>query len=138
LTVLARDALDNERSFRPTFLGHLLTEVLLDAALIAERPEMLVRYYTILDEVAPEPIEAAVNQMTPRPTARLAAMIHAFRQARILSDYAEDATLMVRLNQVMVRVGCPPLPEGFAGILPDARRLVTRRQEALLHLREEG
>ena len=138
LTAAAREVLDGERGFRPSFLGHLLTEVLLDAALIAERPEALRRYYTALEEVAPAQIEAAVNRMAPRPASRLAALIEGFRRARILSDYAEDGTLMVRLNQVMVRVGCPELPEEFTCILSDARRLVAERQDALLDLPEVG
>lgn len=132
LTAAARDALDGERGFRPSFLGHLLVEVLLDAALIAERPEALLHYYALLDEAVPDEIQAAVNRMAPRPAMHLAAMIDGFRGARILSDYAEDGTLMVRLNQIMGRVGCPPLPEDFADILPDARRLVISRQDALL------
>lgn len=138
LTAAARDALDGERGFRPSFLGHLLVEVLLDAALIADRPEALRRYYALLDEVAPRQIQAAVNRMAPRPTSRLATLIEGFRQARILSDYAEDGTLMVRLNQIMGRVGCPPLPEEFAAILPDARRLVVARQNALLNPPKKG
>ena len=132
ITVLARDALDGERGLRPSFLGHLLTEVLLDAVLIAQHPQELARYYALLDQIDPQQIEAAVNQMAPRPTTRLAAMIVGYRQARILSDYAEDATLMVRLNQVMTRARCDRLPDHFAQILPHARHLVTQRQEALL------
>ncbi len=131
LTVVVRGALHEERGFRPSFLGHLLAEVLLDAALINKHPEALHRYYALLDAVCPERIQAAVNRMAPRPTSRLAPMIEAFREARILSDYAEDGKLMVRLNQVMVRVGCLPLHEGFAGILPAARRLMDGRWEAL-------
>lgn len=138
LTAAARDALDGERGFRPSFLGHLLVEVLLDAALIADRPEALECYYALLDAAAPEQIQAAVNQMAPRPTSHLASLIEGFRQARILSDYAEDGTLMVRLNQIMGRVGCLPLPEDFVAILPDARRLVTERQDALLNPPREG
>ncbi len=138
LTVAAREALEGERGFRPSFLGHLLVEVLLDAVLIAEQPEALQRYYAILDAIVPERIEAAVNRMAPRPTTRLAALIRGFRQARILSDYAEDGTLMVRLNQIMGRVGCSPLPEGFIDILPDARRLVAGRRDALLDLPKGG
>ncbi len=137
LTAAARDALDGERGFRPSFLGHLLTEVLLDAALIAERPEAMHRYYALLDDVVPEQIEVAVNRMAPRSTSNLASLIHGFRQARILSDYAEDGRLMVRLNQIMKRVKCPPLPKTFADLLPDARRLVNERQEALLKLPKE-
>ncbi|MDZ7619074.1 MAG: hypothetical protein U1E05_18860 [Patescibacteria group bacterium] len=137
LTVLARDALAGESGFRPSFLGHLLTEVLLDAALIADHPAELARYYALLDQIDPERMAVEVNRMVPHPATRLAAMIGGFRLARILSDYAEDGKLMVRLNQVMGRVGCPLLPDSFADILPRARHLVTDRQDALLDLPEE-
>jgi len=38
ITILAREALGNENGPRPAFLGHLLTDLLLDAELIAEAP----------------------------------------------------------------------------------------------------
>lgn len=132
LTVLARDALAADAGFRPSFLGHVLVEVLLDAALAVEEPDRLEAYYRVLDAVDPEQIQAAVHRMTARPTDRLAPMISQFRQHRILWDYLEDAKLLVRLNQVMRRVGFESLPDGFAGLLPTARRLVAERRAALL------
>jgi hypothetical protein len=38
----------------------------------------------------------------------------------------------MRLNQVMRRVGFPPLPAELAEILPPARRLIARRRRELL------
>jgi hypothetical protein len=70
--------------------------------------------------------------MATRPTERLAEMIRQFRQHRILWDYLEDAKLMVRLNQVLRRVQLAPLPDGFAVLLPGARRLIAEHKEALL------
>jgi hypothetical protein len=132
LTVMARDELGADAGFRPAFLGHLLVEVLLDAALIARHPDEFEVYYEVLGRVDPIVIEAAVNRMAPRPTERLAWMLERFRTTRVLSDYAEDGTLFVRLNQVMGRVGLNQLPETFCRILPEARRKVAIRQEELL------
>jgi hypothetical protein len=132
LTVRSRDALGGETGLRPAFLGHLLTEVLLDAALVAEAPGRLVEYYRALDGVDPGRVEAAVNRMAPRPTERLALFIELFRRERVLWDYLEDGRLMVRMNQVMRRVRLDDLPEEFAATLPDARKLVSERKGELL------
>jgi hypothetical protein len=132
LTVIVRDALGAETGFRPSFLGHLLLEVLLDAALIAEAPERLELYYRVLGSVDAGLVQAAVNRLAPRPAERLAIMAVRFLQERILSDYAEDAKLMVRLNQVMRRVRCQELPADFPGVLGRARDLVAGRRAELL------
>ncbi len=132
LTVRARDALAAESGFRPSFLGHLLVEVLLDGALVAEAPERLETYYLVLQTVDGGLIQAAINRLAPRSADRLTTMISRFLQERILSDYAEDAKLMVRLNQVMRRVSCQELPADFQAILADARSLVADRRTELL------
>ena len=49
--------------------------------------------------------------MAARPAVRLAGMIPLFARERFLSDYADDAKLCYRLNQVMRRVRLPALPE---------------------------
>jgi hypothetical protein len=132
LIVLMRDVLDGETGLRPGFLGHLLTEVLLDATLVAEHPDELQQYYRLLESTDATVVEAAVNRMAPRPTERLATMIVMFTRERILSDYLEDAKLLRRMSQVMRRVGLEPLPDRFAEILPAAREVVQRRREELL------
>ncbi|MGA2033112.1 MAG: hypothetical protein ABSG68_12710 [Thermoguttaceae bacterium] len=132
LAVSARDALQGESSFRPGFLGHLLVEVLLDAALAAEQPAQVESYYRALETVDAAAVQHAVNRMASRSTARLAPMISAFCRARILWDYLEDDKLLVRLNQVMRRLTFDPLPDGFADILPAARQLVGQRRGELL------
>ncbi len=132
LSAQVRDALGGETGLRPAFLGHLLTELLLDAALIADAPDRLTVYYQVLDRLDPTDIEAAVNRMAPRPTRRLALFIELFRRERVLWDYREDGKLMVRLNQIMRRVKLDPLPDRFAVVLPAARELVTARKEKLL------
>jgi hypothetical protein len=132
LAASIRQAVDGDSGFRPNFLGHLLVEVLLDASLITQDPARLEHYYRALDSVDGGLVEEAVNRMASRPTGRLAPMILRFCRERILWDYLEDAKLLVRLNQVMRRVGFAQLPEGFRGVLPEARRKVERRKAELL------
>jgi hypothetical protein len=132
LTVLARDALGGEDGFRPSFLGHLLTELLLDASLIARDPGRLERYYGLLERVDGDWLQAVVNRAAPRPTERLAAMFWGFRRERVLWDYLEDGKLLVRLNQVMRRLRLGELPGHLAQLLREARRLVESRKTELL------
>lgn len=132
LTALARDALPPDDSFRPSFLGHILIEILLDAELIAERPQALERYYAQLADLNGALVQATVNRISPRPTDRLAELIPLFSQERFLCDYARDDKLCWRLNQVMRRVKLPLLPPEFQGLLPRARALVAGRKQELL------
>jgi hypothetical protein len=132
LTVAARKTLPEECGLRPNFLGHLLVEVLLDAALAAEDISRVERYYQVLGEVDPPRVEAVVNRIGRRSTRLLAPFIPLFLAERILGDYLEDGKLMKRLNQVMRRVNLPPLPESFVRVLPEARRRVTERKDELL------
>lgn len=132
LTVRSRDALGGESGFRPSFLGHLLVEVLLDATLIQGAPTRLEAYYAALRQVEPARVEAAVNRVASRPTDRLAWMIDAFCRHGILWDYLEDGKLLPRLNQVMRRVGLDDLPPSFGRLLAGARPLVASRADELL------
>ena len=132
LTGSARRALEQDQGFRPSFLGHLLAELLLDAALIERSPERLDEYYRSLGGVDFEAIQATVNRMAPRRAERLAEFARGFLAARVLWDYRDDGKLWVRLNQIMRRLGFPPLPESFVEVLPAARTLVAGRSEELL------
>ena len=132
LTGMARRELNADSGFRPSFLGHLLVEVLLDANLIARNPGQLEKYYKVMDSVDTERVEEAVNRMARGRTERLATLIRRFTMHRVLSDYAQDDKLFVRLNQIMRRVKCAVLPETFCRILPEARRKVDFRAEELL------
>lgn len=132
MTVLLRDGLPPDEGFRPSFLGHILVELLLDWELIADEPARLERYYEVLAEIDPAVVESAVNRMSPRPAERLATMIPMFGRERFLFDYGQDDRLLFRLNQVMRRVSLSPLPVAFCDLLPEARRRVRQERERLL------
>ena len=132
LTVAARDALDRDAGFRPSFLGHILVEILLDAQLIDEQPLRLQRYYDALSAVDPDVVADAVGRIAGQPLPLLAAFIPRFIAERFLPDYLDDEKLLGRLNQVLRRVNLPPLPAEFREILPAARQQVAARKDELL------
>ncbi|HUG92230.1 MAG TPA: hypothetical protein VML55_15420 [Planctomycetaceae bacterium] len=132
LTRLFRDALGAADGHRPGFLGHVATELLMDALLIAREPARLDRYYAALDRVDPAGIEQAVNRMARRPTGRLSMFVEIFRRERFLADYLEPPRLLFRLNQVLRRIKLNPLPESFVVALMDAREIVSARLDGLL------
>ena len=132
LTAEVRQALPPDDGFRPSFLGHVLVEILLDADLIAAAPDRLDAYYAALASIDPRLVGDVVNQVATRPSDQWQAFIPSFCAERFLYDYPEDAKLLVRLNRMMRRVQLQPLPDEFLTILPAARRAVERRRDELL------
>jgi hypothetical protein len=131
-TARVRDALPPDDGLRPSFLGHILVELLLDSALIADEPARLDAYYQAMSAVDAEFVEQAVGRMATGIPERLAEFVPLFIRERFLWDYGDDGKLWFRLNQVMRRVKLPPLPEAFRDLLPEARRLVEQRKTELL------
>jgi hypothetical protein len=132
LSAALRRILAADAGFRPSFLAHLLVEVLLDWTLMEDHPGGLETYYRALETIDAAAVQGAVNRMATNPTDRLASMIFLFCGERILSDYGRDDKLLVRMNQVMRRVGFAPLPAEIAELFSAARQLVRRRRNELL------
>ena len=131
LACLFREAVGTD-GFRCGFLGHIVTEMLLDAVLIDQEADRLRDYHATLDQVDADAVERAVNVMSRVPARRLADFIRLFQRERILESYQDSRGLMVRLNQVLRRVKLTPLPESGLRVLDDGRRLVGRRVDDLL------
>ncbi|NLX57397.1 MAG: hypothetical protein GXY58_20015 [Planctomycetaceae bacterium] len=132
LTVEAREVLAGESGFRPSFLGHILVEVLLDSTLIAQDVGRLDRYYRALESIDPAAVTRAVERMSTGLVPTLEKLISLFCTERFLYDYLDDATLLARLNRVMKRVKLPALPPAFLTFLPRARAHVDGRCTELL------
>jgi hypothetical protein len=127
-----RELLPADDGFRPSFLGHILVEILLDATLIAESPARLGAYYAAIAQADPQLVNDTVNRLATRESRLLVDFIPKFCSVRFLYDYVEDEKLLWRLNHVMRRVKLPALPNDFLTILPGARRRVSRRRDELL------
>ncbi|MDZ4819124.1 MAG: hypothetical protein SGJ20_09150 [Planctomycetota bacterium] len=125
--VQIRGALPGDEGFRPSFLGHIIVELLLDAILIQPDPVRLDEYYAALEKVDPALVESTVGLISGRPASGLADLIPIFLRERFLWDYSDDGKLLFRLNQVMRRVQLPALPKSFCNLLPSMRHEVHER-----------
>jgi len=79
LTLAVRDVLPKDEGFRPSFLGHILVELLLDSALIDDDPAAIRRYYATMDELDGHRIERLAARITGTPPAGLGQWIRASR-----------------------------------------------------------
>ncbi|MGE3313738.1 MAG: hypothetical protein AB7O26_01395 [Planctomycetaceae bacterium] len=127
-----RQTLGPEDGFRPGFLGHIATELLLDGVLIDEHPQLLEAYYDALDRLDPDRLQAAVNRMSRTPTERIAPLVPLFRREQFLRDYVDPKRLLYRLNQVMRRIKLKPLPDEIEEVLVSGWAIVKPRSRELL------
>jgi hypothetical protein len=127
-----RNLLPGDEGFRPSFLGHILVELLLDRTLAEDDPQRLDDYYAALSTIDSEATEQAVSRLATAPTDRLAQLIPRFTSERFLYDYLDDGKLLTRLNHIMRRVGLPPLPPTLIELFPSMRRLIRNRMTDLL------
>jgi len=132
LTVLFRDALPSDDGHRPAFLGHILTEMLLDSILIDRDPAALAAYYATFDRLDVKLVADSVNRMAPQPADCLQDFIPLFVRERFLADYRDANRLLFRLNQIMRRVKLNPLPAEFESALVTAREMVAGHAAGLL------
>jgi len=138
LSVRFRRLMPDPFDHRPPFLGHIVTELLLDAVIAEQQPEVLDQYYAALAEVSPEQIQALVNRLATRATDQLALFIRRFRDARVLDDYQDDTRLQLRLNQVLRRVTLPEIDDTCLEVLQQARVLLRSHSRALLEAVESA
>ncbi|TWT95342.1 hypothetical protein Pla108_34880 [Botrimarina colliarenosi] len=127
-----RESLGESTSLRPWFLGHILVELLLDDELAKRTPGLFDRYYTAISRIDAEWVEARVGQLAGRDVGRLGYFIGRYIEVRFLEDYRDDASLTLRLNQVMKRVGLDPLPDGFPPLLTGFRGAIAASFDDLL------
>jgi hypothetical protein len=127
-----RERLPGDEGFRPSFLGHILVELLLDSVLIEEDPTRLDDYYAALFSLDPTATEQAISRLATRPVERIAELIPRFISERFLYDYQDDSRLFIRLNHIMRRVKLPQLPPSLGELFPTLRRSVRERTNELL------
>lgn len=133
VTADLRRLVPEDRSFRLSFVGHVLVEMLLDAALMEEDPGLAGRYYASLARVEPAWLEDVLcGVMPPRNVAALMDYAGKFLNVRFLQDYASDEGLLFRLNGLLLRVGLGPLPATVGAELPRWRAQVRSCKSRLL------
>jgi len=124
--------LPGDEGFRPSFLGHILVELLLDSALAEENRERLDAYYAALARLDPAAVERAVCRLATRPTDRITSLLPRFTAERFLYDYLDDTRLLIRLNHIMRRVNLPQIPPSLLSLIPSLRFRVRERMSDLV------
>lgn len=132
VAALFREHAGKDDRFRASFLGHIVTEMLLDDVLREHYPVLLDEYYEAVGQMDPAFIEESVNRMARGQTQRLSRFVGLFVRERFLYDYADPERLLYRLNQVMRRVKLSPLPESNIVVLTAGRAIVSERRLELL------
>lgn len=127
-----RGALGEATAMRPWFVGHILVEMLLDAELDRRQLGLLDRYYEAVSSVDGDCVRIAIERMTGQLAPRLPEFIEKFVAIRFLEDYREESGLLMRLNQVMGRVGLSELPASVLPVLARFRGQVASRASELL------
>jgi hypothetical protein len=131
LTDLFRDFMGPGDGFRCGFLGHITSELLLDAILIERYPDRLDIYYAVLEQLDGKRLATAVTIMAGK-WVDLEPWLPKFCQSQFLRDYADPSRLAFRLNQVLRRIKLDPLPAGFEGPLATARGIVEEFADGML------
>ncbi len=132
LAVQLRDQLPGDTGFRPMFVGHILIEMLLDSFWIRDDAEVGERYYDAVASIDPLALQRCVVEITGRQVVDLSPLIGRFCEVKFLYDYLEPDKLLMRINQVMKRVGLSELPTSLAQWLPTAGKLVESRRVRML------
>lgn len=132
LSTMFKSALPVDDGYRPSFLGHIATELILDGILISSDSSGLNAYYDALLEIDPAVVLQSVNEMTRDPAIRLAELIPLFHREQFLRDYQDPERLLHRLNQVLRRVKLSTLPAATKQVLADAQPIVENWSDQLL------
>ncbi|WP_437186140.1 hypothetical protein SH668x_003279 [Planctomicrobium sp. SH668] len=132
MSVLFRSALGPDEDWHCGFLGHIVTELLIDSTLMEDSPEALVQYYEAFASVDSQFVHHTVSGIATQPIERLGGFIELFVRERFLADYPDNERLLFRLNQVMKRVSLRPLPGEIVAVLRDGRQLVRENMLQLL------
>jgi hypothetical protein len=110
-----------DAGLRASTLGHVLVEMLVDAALMQARPGLIERYYDVLDEVDEARVAAFARRATGRPLEHAEHLIDRFRRTRFLMAYRDDEGLLDCLVGVCRRAGLQPPPPSSRDVISGAR-----------------
>jgi hypothetical protein len=121
-----------EQSARSMFLGHIVIELLLDSKLTELQPWLLDKFYASLLSLDREQLQSFAERVVGKALPDMAHFIGRFHDEKFLADYSNDVRLLHRLNQVMKRVGLPPLGDETLAWIARSRQLVDESFDELL------
>ena len=127
-----RQMFGNERTMRPSLVGHIVVELFLDAYLNQMNPGKLEYFYQQVAKVDAEQIQNALNLFATKPTDKLVNEIERFIRIRYLFDYDTDEGIIYWINKIFKRIKLDPLGPEILEWMPQARQRVYDNAGALL------
>ena len=132
VAALLRPLREREPTLRPSFVAHVLVEVVLDAELFGRDPARADRYYALLATLDADAMVPLCAPLATQHPAELSVLVRRFLDARFVADYADDRKLARRLDQVFRRTRQPLLADVLPAAMPPIRAAVARRVDDLL------
>lgn len=130
--VLFKNAHGSEDRFRSGFVGHIATEMLIDAVLSERNPGAMDRYYEAVESVEAAQVESQINSFGAKPTDRMQYFMQRYLEEQFLRDYEDNERCLYRLNRVLERVRLVALPDAACAQIGAAREIVRDRCDDLL------
>ncbi len=124
-------ALSRDARFRASTIGHVLIEMLLDAALLRRAPGCGERYYEALSRVDVERVRRFAQQHTGHALPTMGVLFERFCRARFVLRYQTDEGVREAMQGVLWQLGLPPLPAGFVDVVAALRPKVDAAVPAL-------
>lgn len=130
--VRAIRALSPDPRLRASALGHIVVEMLLDAAIEAERPGAMDAYYRAVGALDGTHLTELVEGWTGRPQPHLPLLLQRFQRARFLFAYLTDDGLVNALGGVCARAGLSPPPAGTVHVVGALRPRIREAARSLV------
>jgi len=132
LSEFFREQCPDPKGMRSWFSAHIVIEMLLDTAVSNWKPQLRDRLYDVFRNHKPETVGKVVSQIVGKPLPRFEKMYQMFLTERFLYDYDTDEGILMRLNQVVKRVGLEPFQCGGLQCMAHARQVVYDNWKPLL------
>lgn len=121
LTQLFRIHTPPTTRFRASFLAHILTEMMLDAWLMADEPDFADQYYAALATIDAASLGKFVAHWVPISPPDVTRTWERFVSTQFLRSYTTDDGVAERANGLFRRLGLPEIPAQVITTFPEAR-----------------
>lgn len=127
-----RQQCPDPKGMRSWFSAHIIIEMLLDTAISNWKPDYRDHLYKIFHQHDSSSIGKVVSDIVEKPLPRFEKMYGMFLSERFLYDYDSDEGILLRLNQVIKRVGLEPFGCNGPNCMAYARKVVYDNWKPLL------
>ncbi len=125
---------------RKWFIGHVLTELLIDRSIVQNFPELTDAFYDNLNKSDSVELDGLFSAFGVHDSAPFLDIFNHFRQVKYIYYYADNNKFLYSLSRIMMRVGLPEMTEPdqrlmLKGILEIEEQLLPTGEQLLEELK---